>query len=358
MAWVKVKGAQNDGLYRHSETQNYKFRKYREGYGEIDRSLKTTDLTIARRKRDQLMVELWGDKPKHRRRQTNAELWPVWREGKLAAGKSDATMSSIDSSWKNLDPYAGHLFPDDLTEEWWLRTYIPRKREEISPRTKRANPKRKFMNERKWLLAYLNHQKRQGLLQTTPVLVNPDPPRDRAELFTDEEFERLLIHADWELMAKLVMGRDHFMRRSEVALLSWDRVDMGKKTIHLRAQDTKIRKARTFPFNEALECLFLTLKERQRKTGMMSPWVFPSPEDANKSIRKDGFQRAWRTCKADARVPARKKFHWLRHTGLTIAFKKPTSNPALVCHFAGLSLDEAMKTYIHFQVDDLRGVLL
>jgi integrase len=353
--WEKIGGAQNDGLYRHTITKKIKFRKYREGKGEIDRSLKTSDLTMARRRRDELIVELWGDQPKVQRRLTNRELWPTWRDGK-AQTKSAGTMSSIDASWKNLDPYAGDMFPDEITEDWWLTVYIPRKREEPSLRTGKANPDRKFMNERKWLLAFLNHLKRQDVIKKVPNLVNPDPPRDRAEIFTEEEFGRLLDNADWSLMAKLVMGRDHFMRRSEVAFLTWDRVDRVNRTIHLRAQDTKIRKPRTFPYNESLETLFGILKAEQERAGVDSPFVFPSPTDPAKSILKDGFNTAWRNCKRKAKVPARKKFHWLRHTGLTNAFKRQRLGAAQICTFAGLSLEEAQKTYLHFTTDDLRGI--
>lgn len=353
--WVKVKGPQNEGLYRHSVNGKYKFRKYREGKGELERSLKTSDLTIARRERDKLLAELWGDQPKVHRRLTNRELWPTWRDGKAQA-KSKGTMSSIDASWKNLEAYAGDKFPDELTEDWWLTVYIPRKREEVSPRTGKANPGRKFMNERKWLLAFLKHLKRQDLIKKVPNLINPDPPRARAEIFTEEEFGRLLDAADWSLMAKLVMGRDHFMRRSEVAFLSWERVDLRNRTIHLRAEDTKIRKARTFPFNESLAALFEILKAEQAKAGIATPFVFPSPGDPSRSILKDGFNKAWLNCKKRAGVPTKKKFHWLRHTGLTNAFRRQRLGAAQICTFAGLSLEEASKTYLHFTVDDLRGI--
>lgn len=354
MKFTEIGSSANDGLYRADNDIIY-FRKYREGKGEIFRSCKTKDLTIARQRRDEFMSEIWGDKPKVIKRKTIGELWPVWRDGKAQA-KSKGTIDSIDSSFKNLSSYISDLFPDELTEDFWLTVYIPRKREEVSKRTGQSNPKRKFMNERKWTLAFLNHLKRQGVLSRVPKLINPDPERDRAEVFTEDEFSRLLDNADWSLMAKLVMGRDHFMRRSEVAFLAWDRVDLNQRTIHLRAQDTKIRKPRTFPFNESLGCLFAILKAEQVKAGIESPFVFPSPGSPDKSILRDGFNRSWRACKTNAKVSNKKKYHWLRHTGLTLAFKRQRLGAAQICFFAGLSLETAQKTYLHFQTDDLIGI--
>jgi integrase len=349
-----VGGTANDGLFRAANGTLY-FRKYREGKGEICRSTKTKDLVLARRKRDELMAELWGDRRKVVRRNTVGELWPTWFRGK-AATKSAGTASSIHSSWKNLEPYIKDKFPDEVSEDWWVTVYIPRKREEVNSRTKCANPKRKFMNERKWLLAFLKYLKRQDLVQKVPNLINPDPARARAEIFSRTEFVRLCRTADWSLRAKLVMGRDHFMRRSEIAFLAWDRVDRENRTIHLRAEDTKIRKARTFPYNRRLERLFRLLLADQARAGVPSPFVFPSPTDANKSILRDGFATAWRNCKGRAKVDVRKKFHWLRHTGLTTAFRRQRLGAALICQFAGLSLEEAQRTYLHLTTDDLRGV--
>lgn len=144
---------------------------------------------------------------------------------------------------------------------------------------------------------------------------------------------------------------------SEAILLSWDRVDEESRTIHLRAQDTKIRKKRTFPFNNKLAALFVELKAEAKAMGLNSKYVFPSlVSDKDEPMSFSEFRTLWEaTCKK-ANLPEGSRFHWLRHTGLTKAFKRARLDAARICHFAGLSLDEADRTYLHFKPEDLRGV--
>lgn len=347
-----IAGPQNDGLFR-SKTGVIYFRKYREGKGEIFRSTRAKDLTVARRRRDEFMQELWGQAPKKLRHETVGELWPGFYQGKLET-KSKATGQSILSSWKNLETQICNKFPDEVTEDWWLTEYIPLKREEVSPKTGKSNPHRKFMNERKWLLAFLNHLKRQGNLNKIPRLINPDPPRAKGRAYLNEETFAMIQAADWIFLPKLVMALEHFMRRSEIALLEKTWVDRKNRVINLPASVTKTRQARRIPYNERLEILFNVLDEKFGE--LNSPYVFPSPKDPKKSIGRDGFMSAWKSCKRLAEIKGKANFHWLRHTGLTRAFRVPGVNVAKVCAVAGLDIHEAMATYVHFTLDDLRGV--
>lgn len=354
MKLTEIGGNANDGLYRHPDSGIIYFRKYREGKGEIFRSTRTKDLALARRARDKMMAELWGDKPKVVKRKTCGELWPVWYEGKKAT-KSEGTASSIKYAFQNLAPYIDQKFPEELTETWWLTEYVPQKREELDSR---GNPKtdRKFENEKKWSMDFLGSCKRQGLISEVPKFVNPDPPREKGEVLKPGQYEALLDSADWSLMAKLVMGRDHFMRRTEVAFLEKAWINREARSITLPAWVTKIRRGRTFPYNETLEWLFQILEDQDRRQGIDSRFVFPSPSDPAASIGRSGFKTAWSGCKRRAGVKAGFRFHWLRHTGLTLAFKTPGANVAKICAAAGLDIHEAMETYVHFTIDDLRGV--
>lgn len=349
MKLTSIGGSNNDGLFR-AENGTIYFRKYREGKGEICRSTKTTSLERARKRREELMEELWGDAPLKAKRQIVGELWAVWYEG-MEITKSKGTAVSIASSWKHLEAHAGGRFLDEITAEWWTNSYIPRKREE-------SGASRKFFNERKWLGMFLKWCDETGKGDRgwkRPKLTNPDPKRESGRAYSDDEIRRLLEQADWKLKAKIIMGCHHFMRRNEVATLAKDRVDRVNRTIHLRALDTKIRKPRTFPYSEQLEQIFVILDAENEKAGINSPFVFPSPVNPDQPIGPDGFKRAWGTAKRNA-GNIKGRFHDLRHTGLTKAFKAKGSNAALICHFAGLSLEEAERTYLHFTTDDLRGV--
>lgn len=278
------------------------------------------------------------------------ELWNSWARG-MREMKSDATSRSITSSWKHLDSIIGDRALGSIFGETWTNEIIPAVR-------RKTKPTFVFFNMRKWLSMFFKwceENRKAPKDWRRPRLINPDPARPPGRAYSIDETDRLYANADWLLLPKLVMGIEHFMRRSEIALLSKDRVDRVNRTIILRAQDTKIRKARTFPYNERLEALFMIMDEKHAELGIVSPFMFPSPIDPMRPIGRDGFSSAWQTCKRRAGVIG--KFHWTRHTGLTRAFKVPGANFGFVCKFAGLRIEEAMRTYVHIELEDLRGVL-
>lgn len=273
------------------------------------------------------------------------ELWESWFCG-MKMMKSDATVMSIRSTWKHLDPLIGSRQLSDITGELWTNMIIPKVRE-------RTHPGFKFANCRKWLSMFMKWADENGKSQhgwRRPRLMDPDPEIEPGRAYTVDETTRLIDNADYLLLPKIILALDHFMRRSEIAFLSKERVDRKKQIIHLRAIDTKIRKARSFPYNDKMETLFKSLEEHNNN----SPYIFPSPINNQKSIGRDGFSSAWATCKKNAHVIGR--FHWLRHTALTRAFKAG-GNPALICQMAGLDIKMAQSTYLHFSVDDLRVVI-
>lgn len=347
-----IGGAQNDGLYRDPKSGKIYVRKYREGKGEILKSTRTVILTDARIIRDKLFAELWGEKPMRKQpRQTVGELWAKWEEG-CSVNAADATMKSIRSSWKNLAPYIDNTFLDDVTLDWWLTEYIPKKRKEISPKFKRPNPKRKFENDWKWLSTFLKWCQETDKYepgQKRPMLINPDPKRDKGRALSDGEVRRLIENSSGTLKLQILMAVTMGMRASEIAKLAKNRIDWGEQTIFLRAEDTKIRQPRPVPISSTV----LPLLELQCASSK-SPFVFPAKNDSSKSFTRDSKSTAWDTCRAKANVDC--KFHELRHTFLTKAFKTPGSNAAKICHFAGLSLKEAQETYLHLDHNDVREV--
>lgn len=356
MKLTAIAGHANDGLYR-AESGTIYFRKYRDGKGEIFKSTKTKDLSMARRMRDALMAELWNEKPKVVKRETVREIWAVWFQG-MKETKSENTANSISASWNNLEPYIGDLFLSDVTLEWWTNVYIPQKRAEQNKRPTIDNTKRKFFNEWKWLSGFLKWSEASGKGGPDwkrPRIKNPDPEIEEGRAYSDDEIASLRLNASLRMTAFLEAGLNHFMRRSEIRLLEWNRINLVARTVHLRAQDTKIRKARTFPFNKTLLGLFAELKREADLAGVKSRFVFPSMK-GDQGMTVDEFRRMWESCTKAAGLPKGSRFHWLRHTGLTKACKRKEINIAGLCVFAGLSIDELQKTYLHLTVDDLRGV--
>lgn len=278
------------------------------------------------------------------------ELWLAWSNGMKQQGKAVATMRSIDSQWKHLELIIGDMPVEKITGELWTNVIIPQVRIQ-------SHPGFVFANMRKWLSMNLKWSEENGKGPQgwrRPRLIDVDPEREAGRAYSIEETGRLETNSDWLLKPKIVMALDHFMRRSEISLLSKERVDRSKRIIHLRAIDTKIRRARSFPYNDRLEELFVAMDLKHAELGIVSPFMFPSPLNASKSIGRGGFQTAWETCKRLSGVIG--KFHWLRHTALTRAFRGG-GNPALICQMAGLDISMAQKVYLHFDTEDLREVL-
>lgn len=340
MKLERLTGRGNENLYRHPETGIIYFGLYRAGKGRLNpKSTRTKNLVEARRIADDFRMKFFGEIKIRRPRKLCGEIFPAWIVRKKIKAR-ETTIQSIQFSWNHLSPYIKDLLPEEITAEWWECKYVPSKRAE-------THNQRRFFNDRKWLSMFLLSLKRDGLLEKTPVFVDVDPPRVAGKVYSDDEIGRLLANARGDLLLQLLMALTMGMRKSETLKLSWDRVDQENRTIHLRAEDTKIGKARTFGISDQV---WEILKDRKTDG---SPFVFPSFADPTRPLTNGGNQTAWENCKKKAQVTGR--WHDLRHTFLTKAFKNSV-NPALICHYAGLSLDEAERTYLHFTVEDTRAV--
>lgn len=276
---------------------------------------------------------------------TIEELWVSWSKG-MSLTKSKATADSIKNSSKHLLPIIREKHLNEITNELWVNEILPTIIRQTHVGFKHANNK-------KWLsclLKWAEENNKGPIGWRHPKLMDPDPEIVSGKCYSIEETDALLAHADWLLKPKIVMALEMFMRRSEIALLSKDRVDRVNRIIHLRAQDCKTRHARSFPYTENLEMLFKIMDSKLPQ----SSWVFPSPHNPSRSIGRDGFATSWSSCKRHAGIKGR--FHDLRHSALTRAFKSG-KNPALICEMAGLNIAIAQATYLHWTVDDLREVI-
>lgn len=303
---------------------------------ELFRSLKTDKITDARLIGDKLVQNYLGLK-KQTGRVLVGDLWQEFVT--MYQTRSRGTYASIEIQGRvHLMPFFSSMLLEEVSEKDWEKYIV---------HSFLNTPGRKLFNDRKYFAMLFVYAHKLGLVARVPEFRNPDPPIDVGRAFSDDEISRLLENADQDLEIKILMAYTMGMRRGEVIGLSWDRVDLTKKVITLRAEDTKIRKGRKFGISNAvLKCL-----AARRRDSDGSPWVFPSLSDKNR--RQLEFRKIWTTCKKVSNVKGR--FHDLRHTFLTKAFKT-SNNPALICHYAGLSLDEAQKTYLHFTVEDTRQI--
>lgn len=334
---VKVGGKQNHNLYKRIDV--YWIRFYRAGKGRIEESLKTNILTDARIARDKRIAEFLGEKVRFSGKGILVEdKFPEFLE--LKKSKAEGTFEANERSWRiHLKPAFGHMLIQDVTETSWMMWVIQARSE---------SPGRKFFNERKTLQNFLNWLSTEGAIARRPILEDVDPEINAGKIYSSTEIKALLENARGPMALQIRMGAEMMMRHGEIWSLEWSQVDLERRLIHLPAQKTKIRRSRTFAISEAV---FVALKALEEKKS--SNWVFPSESDLTKPAGRDSSNNHWVKTKKAAKVSGR--FHDLRHTGLTNAFKNAV-NPALICDFAGLSLEEAQKTYLHLTPEDTRVV--
>lgn len=338
-----IEGKQNEHLYRHPKTGKIYYREYRAERGEKFVSLRTTNLNDARIKRDETRLQWLGFKPKKQVVRLFDELWIEFLATKKTKAKN--TYESIERHGRlHLIPYFKDFYASEINEES-AKLYVAFQWQK--------SPGRKLFNDIKYLNMFLKFCFNKGLISRIPQIEYPDPPRAAGKVYSDDEISRLLKSASGDLQIQILMAVSMGMRLSEILFLSWDRVDLEKRTIHLRAQDTKNRKARTFGISNAALDQLRIKHFINKELEINSTYVFNHPNDLKRPIGRAGNKTAWKSCKRRAKVSGR--FHDLRHTFLTNAFKR-TINPALICHYAGLSLEEAQRTYLHFTVEDTRPV--
>lgn len=329
-----VRNFQN--LYVQPTSGIYYFRMFRKGKGRIERSLGTSVLTKAKLNAERLRAQFLNEPIESKERRLIEDEWKSFLA--LQQTKSKGTYASMETQGRlHLLPFFGEFFSHEINESIWER-YVAH--------SYKHTPGRKVFNDWKYFTMLMHHLQREGKITRVPRFRNPDPEVKAGRAYSDEEIAALLASTDENLKLQILMAVTMGMRKSEILLLTWDRVDMIKRTIHLRAEDTKIRKSRTFGISDAVYERFTSLYNAQE----IGP-VFPSPIDATKPMR--GHKHSWETCRKRAKVKGR--FHDCRHTFLTKAFKHST-NPALICNYAGLSLEEAQKTYLHFTPEDTRVV--
>ena len=143
------------------------------------------------------------------------------------------------------------------------------------------------------------------------------------------------------------------MRRGEILLLTWDKVDLKNRIIRLGAGDTKDREARDIPICKELLKIFLAMPNRIHDIDQCH-YVFQYGGKPVKDIR-DGLKKA---CKAAGIKYGRAVvdgfiFHDLRHTYNT-NMRKAGVPDSVIMAITGHSTREMFDRYNTVDLDDAR----
>lgn len=156
----------------------------------------------------------------------------------------------------------------------------------------------------------LNVAIRRGLLQSNPAskvpLPNPNNERDR--VLSDEEWGRLYDAAKPHLRPVLLTAYQLGQRFSEIVGLTWDRVDMKRGFITLRALDTKTKTARQVPLTPDVRA---TLQRLAKVRSLTVRHVFTFDGRPLQRV-----SRSFRTALKEAGI-SDFRFHDLRHCAST-----------------------------------------
>jgi integrase len=178
-----------------------------------------------------------------------------------------------------------------------LRSHRPGSKSLISPTT--------VNKEVALLKAMLNKAITWGYLDVNPLraVKKLREPDGRLRYLDVEEIERLLAACPPHLSSIVICALHTGMRRGEILGLTWDRVDMKQRVIHVTG--TKTGKNRTIPINDLL---LDALRHLPRHLG--TDYVFWNHETETRFV---SIKRAWRTALKRAKISGF-RFHDLRHT--------------------------------------------
>lgn len=299
---------------------------------------------------------------------TVGQLRDRWLEAKATR----ASLGAMASRWKRVVEHFGErtaiaaLLPGDVAKfrDKLMATQIDRYEPQDvgpAPRAGRGRsarlkapgkpeaPKKKTMspsavNKHLVLLrAALRLAAREGYLHHNPAdgvaFVDGEAERDR--IISTEEYAKLWALADADMRIALALGWWCALRRTEISELTWDRVDLKARLIHLRNIDTKSGAARDVPMPKEVAKL---LKEHPRSIG---GFVI--------SLQPDSITRIFRRLCRKAGIP-HANFHDTRHSAAT-RLRKANVDMVTVKKLGGWKDWASMERYQSVDHDDLREAM-
>ncbi|OQW34800.1 MAG: hypothetical protein A4E19_17960 [Nitrospira sp. SG-bin1] len=196
----------------------------------------------------------------------------------------------------------------------------------------------------------LNQAMKRGLLQTNPAskvpLPNPNNERDR--VLTEEEWGRLHQAAKPHLKPVLLTAYQLGQRFREIVSLTWDRVDLKRGFITLRAIDTKTKTGRRIPMTPDVR---LTFQRLAKVRSITDKHVFTYKGNPLQRI-----SRSFRTALKDAKITDF-RFHDLRHCAST-NLRRAGVDTATAMKIVGHKSEKMWKRYNAIEERDLHEAAL
>ena len=191
----------------------------------------------------------------------------------------------------------------------------------------------------------LNIAMRRGLVVSNPAarVPIPNPQNERDRVLTAEEWSRLCEAAKPHLRSVLLTAYELGQRFGEITGLTWDRVDLKRGFVTLRALDTKTRKARQVPLTTNVR---LMLQRLFKARSLATRHVFTYDGHPLRRVT-----RTFKTALKDAKIEDF-RFHDLRHCAST-NLRRAGVDTATAMQIIGHKSEKMWKRYNAIDEEDL-----
>ena len=197
-----------------------------------------------------------------------------------------------------------------------------------------------------------------GLVNPVSQIRKPKLPKGRDRRLLPGELDRIVSTSESPVLSNIVrFALETAMRRSEIAGMTWDRVDLKKKTVTLT--ETKNGEKRVVPLSpEAQRILMAFPRKLDGKVWGMEPDSITQAfiralSRARAIYEKDCEEKGE---KPDDSFLADLTFHDFRHEATSRLFEKGL-NPMQVAAITGHKTLQMLKRYTHLKAEDLAELL-
>lgn len=311
-----------------------------------------------------------GKKVRHRFRLTATTKQDAWPEGQrvhdswLALKETKLTFEDVwkryeeylegrrtslqlKGAWKTIGPFFKKYHPLQINDEL-VEKYLKKRREDFLKDHDRKIGEGTLYNEVNLIQSTLNFAKKKKLIKENPhQLKKPVKPAPVDRWLTAEEIQKLLVASEQtpHLHVAIALMLATAGRIGAVLDLTWGRIDLDKRTIDLRVEDSAHRKGRAFvPMNQGMYDLLL-----HWKLMCDSDFVVEYRGDRVDSIR-NAFRKAVKRAKLDGKVTP----HVLRHTAAVHMVANGCSMQRVSQYLGHSSIATTEKIYARYAPEHLR----
>lgn len=255
------------------------------------------------------------------------------------SNKRRGTITSYRASVKHLKDYFDAHLPDEVTSQEWLNfvEYFGKKHPDFT-----------LFNITKHFRLLVKRLHQEGVIQKLPRVFNPNQKKEeirlrkkRHRIYEPAEILAMDRVCDEDQRLALWLGYDLGFRLDDCVSLEWERVHLIKSAPYIQFYGDENKTG--FYGRVPLTATCARLLEQRRLTSK-SRWVFPQKKHPSEPLAPQ--QLKFESVIRRSRVNYG-SHHILRHTRLTEDFQNPHLSQVMVMKIRRVSLQVALKHYIH-----------